>query len=319
MTETLRLTQTLTREEIQACTARSDRSGWWALLSVWAGIAAIFTVLALWPNPLTFVLAVILLGGRQLALAILAHEGTHRTLFATQALNDSVTDWFAARFIWNDIARYREHHMRHHAHTGLSADPDLSLVRPFPTTRKSLVKKFLRDLSGQTGLRRIGAQLLMDIGVFKYTVSAEVERIARGDRRWTDYARAGIRNLGPMLLAQLALVAVLAAFGQAWMYSAWAVAYLTTFSLYIRIRSMAEHACTEPVADALRNTRTTRAGWLARMTVAPFNVNFHREHHLLASVPWQRLPDLHQLLRDKTLVGPAPGYADVLRTVSARG
>ncbi|WP_420467933.1 fatty acid desaturase family protein [Panacagrimonas sp.] len=318
MTETLRLTRTLTREEIQSCTQRSDLIGGWALLSVWIGIAAIFAVLALWPNPLTFVLAVILLGGRQLALAILAHEAAHRTLFATRALNDTVADWFAARFIWNDVARYREHHMRHHAHTGLPADPDLSLVRPFPTTRRSLIKKFWRDLSGQTGLRRMGAQLLMDTGVFKYTVAAEVERIPRGDRRWNDYGCTGLRNLGPMALAQLALVALLAAFGQAWMYSAWALAWLTTFSLYIRIRSMAEHACTEPVADALRNTRSTRAGWLARMTVAPFHVNFHREHHLLASVPWQHLPQLHRLLRQRELVEAPPGYADVLRTVGGR-
>lgn len=135
----------------------------------------------------------------------------------------------------------------------------------------------LRDLSGQTGLRRMAALFLMDIGVFKYTVAAEVERRPRAGRTFLDYAFEGARNMSGFVISQLLLAAVLAAFGQAWMYSAWALAYLTTFSLYIRIRSMAEHACTETSADPLRNTRTTRAGWLARMTMAPLHVNFHRE------------------------------------------
>lgn len=133
--------EVFTPEEIRALTERSDAAGWWTLLSTWAGIAAIFTMLAMWPNPLSFLLAVILLGGRQLALAILAHEAAHRTLFRTRALNDRLGDWFGARLIWNDVARYREHHRRHHAHTGSDADPDMSLVRPFPTTRRALLKK----------------------------------------------------------------------------------------------------------------------------------------------------------------------------------
>ena len=54
------------------------------------------------------------------------------------------------------------------------------------------------------------------------------------------------------------------------------------------------------------------------MTVAPFRVNFHLEHHLLVAVPYFRLPKLHRLLKERELLQEAPGYADVLRTVSAR-
>ncbi|MFA5938240.1 MAG: fatty acid desaturase, partial [Sinimarinibacterium sp.] len=161
-----RLKDLFTREEIAQLTTRSDARGLWALLWVWAAIAACFAALARWPHPLSFVIVVFVLGGRQLALAILSHEASHRTLFRSGRLNDTLGDWFAARLIWNDVPRYRAHHMRHHAHTGSPRDPDLSLVTPFPTTRRSLIKKCLRDLSGQTGVRRIAAQFLMDIGVF---------------------------------------------------------------------------------------------------------------------------------------------------------
>lgn len=160
-----KLSELFTREEITQLTRRSDVQGGLAVLGVWASIALCFAALAVFPNPFTFVLAVIVLGGRQLALAILSHEAAHRTLFRTPWLNDFVGDWLCARLIWNDVPRYRTHHLKHHTHTGTAADPDLSLTRNLPTTRRSLKKKFIRDLTGQTAVRRVGAQFLMDIGV----------------------------------------------------------------------------------------------------------------------------------------------------------
>lgn len=85
----------------------------------------------------------------------------------------------------------------------------------------------------------------------------------------------------------------------------------------MRIRSLAEHACTESSTGPFHNTRTTRAGLLARITVAPMQVDHHLEHHLLAAVPYYRLPRLHRLLRERGAVSEAPDYVDVLRTVSA--
>lgn len=311
-----KLSDCFSREEIQRLSQRSDAAGWWAVGSTWAIIAATFAVLALWPNPVTFVLALVILGGRQLALAILMHEAAHGTLFRTRWLNDRLTDWLCARVIWVDVARYRKHHIRHHAHTGTDEDPDWSLSRPFPTRRASLLRKFARDLSGISGLRRLLGQLLMDLGVLEYTVAAEVTRRPRGDRRWHHYLAEGARNMGPMLLANAALAGILAACGEFWLFGVWWLANLTTYSLFMRIRSLAEHACTERGRDMLRNTRTTHAGWLARATVAPLRVNYHIEHHLMAALPWFRLAEAHRLLRQRGLVPTPPGYLEVLRRVS---
>lgn len=307
-----------TREEIARLTERSDWQGWQAVLFSWAVIAATFAALAAWPNPLTFVAAVIVLGGRQLALAVLSHEAAHRTLFKTSWLNDIIGDALAARLIWNDVPRYREHHLKHHGHTGTERDPDMSLVAPFPCSRGSLARKLLRDLVGISGVRRVIGLVLMDIGVLHYTVAADVKPRPRDGRGWTDFAREGVRNMTPMLLANGVLFGVLFACGIGWTYLAWLAAYLTTFSLFIRIRSIAEHACMERHPDMLRNTRTTRAGWLARLTVAPMGVNYHQEHHVMASVPCYRLAQMHRALREKGIVGEPPGYLDVLREASAR-
>jgi len=297
-------------------TRRSDAAGAWAVGSTWAVVAATFAGLAAFPHAVTYAVAVVVLGGRQLALAILMHEASHRTLFARNFLNDVVADWVCARPIWNDVARYKRHHQRHHTRTGTAEDPDLSLVTPFPTTRRSLVRKLARDLLGATGIKRIVGQVLIDLEILEYTVSPTVTRRPRNGRRTLDYLRAGVRNGAGFVLTNAAIAGTLALSGHLWVYSAWVVANLTTFNLFIRIRSLAEHACTELTPDPLRNTRTTRAGFLARLTVAPIHVNYHLEHHLMVAVPYFRLPALHQLLRDRGAVPEPPGYVDVLALVS---
>ena len=312
-----RIKELFSREEIQALTRRSDLAGWWAVLSTWAVIATTFVMMARWPGIWTVALGLVLLGGRQLALAILMHEAAHGTLFRTRFLNEKVTDWLCARIVWNDLPRYRRHHLQHHAHTNQEGDPDLSLSAPFPVTRLSLARKLLRDIVGLTGLKRIVGQFLIDIGYYGFTVANDARRRSReGLGRW-DYVRDGFRNMRGMVISNAVLAMLLLAAGQAWLYLVWVAAYLTTFSLFVRIRSLAEHALTENSADSLRNTRTTRANWLARMTVAPVRVNFHIEHHLMASVPYFRLPRMHRLLKSRGVVTDPPGYLQVLQQVSS--
>jgi len=313
----LRPSDVLSREEITHFTSRSDLAGWWALGSTWAVIALCFAALIWVPHPLTYLLVVIVLGGRQLALAILLHEGAHGTLFKTRWLNQYAADWLAGRWIWVDLARYREHHLRHHAHTNQAGDPDLSLVQDFPASRVALIRKFTRDLTGLSGLRRVFGHILMDLGLLKWTVAADVVKLPRQGRRWHDHALEGLRRVVGMVLLHMGLATILALSGHLWVYSAWWVAYLTTFGVFMRLRSMAEHACTEHSGNMLRNTRTTRAGFLAHMTVAPIRVNFHIEHHFMASVPYFRLPALHQVLRERGAVMAPPSYLDVLKTVSS--
>jgi len=69
----------------------------------------------------------------------------------------------------------------------------------------------------------------------------------------------------------------------------------------------------------MRNTRTTRAGIVASVTVAPLHVNYHLEHHLLPTVPWYRLPALGRLLAMRDAI-PATSressYLGVLRAVT---
>ena len=74
-------------------------------------------------------------------------------------------------------------------------------------------------------------------------------------------------------------------------------------------------------ADPLRNTRTTRANFLARLTVAPLNVSHHLEHHLLPTVPYFRLPALGRTLAERGAMpatSTALGYVAVLTAASSK-
>lgn len=319
-----KVTDIFTRDEIKLLTQRSDLMGFAAVGFTWLVIGLCFAAMA-WASsqPLAMALPVFLvslcvLGGRQLSLAILMHDASHGTLFKTKALNNTFADWACARPIWNDLHKYRTHHFAHHTRTGQHGDTDLSLVAALPITRASLARKLLRDLVGLTGLKFLVGRLLMDTGYLKWTVANDLTWLPRDGQTVGSRLKLLARNATPTLIVNGVLFAVLWASGHPWLYLAWIVAYLSPFSIFVRIRSMAEHACTQDSPDMFLNTRTTRAGVLARATVAPLNVNYHIEHHVMASVPYHRLPMMHRMLRERGAVGVPPGYWEVLRLVSSK-
>ena len=304
-------------EERAALMAPSDLRGALAVAGDWAFVGAALALVGAWPNVVTVAVALVVLGGRQLGFSNLMHEAAHRTLFRTRLLNDVVGEWLCAGPVWADLRRYRKHHLAHHAFTGTAKDPDLCLVTPFPTTRASLLRKVARDLTGVAGLKRLVAIFLMDTERLSYTASGGARRLGPADRPAGTWRR-GARRMAPFVVSQSVLFGLCWVAGAPWLYAVWLAALLTTYSLFLRVRAIAEHSCTGEGPAAFPSTRTTEAGWLARLTVAPHGVNYHLEHHALMSVPFFRLPAFHRLLRERgALAGAhvAPGYGAVLRRV----
>src|SRR5262244_2507225 len=156
--------QTLGRDEVRRLLTMHDVWSWWALAVDWGLVFASFALVAAWPNPLTVIVALFVIGARQLGLAVLMHEAAHRTLFANRRLNDWVGNWLCAFPVWSDLRPYRPYHLQHHAKTWTDEDPDLALATPFPITWASMRRKIWRDLSGQTGVKRLQATLRRDLG-----------------------------------------------------------------------------------------------------------------------------------------------------------
>lgn len=295
------------REEIQQLLAMDDRRGWASVVTNWALIFGAMAMVVRWPNPLSVVVALFVIGGRQLGLSILMHEASHRTLLSNRALNDWVGNWLAAYPVWSDLKPYRPYHLKHHGKTWTADDPDLDLASPFPCTRASLRRKVWRDLSGQTGLKRLAA-----------TVRRDLSMSAGKSKRQGESATEALRGV---VLSNVALLALLWAVGHPALYLLWVGAWMTTYSLAMRVRAIAEHSMPRDPADPFQNSRTTLARWWERLLLAPNFVNYHLEHHLLMTVPHYKLPVFHRMLRERGLLADAnvvTGYAGVLRRASSK-
>jgi fatty acid desaturase len=270
----------LSRDEIRELLRPQDLRSWGSIALNWGLVFASFAAVAAWPNPLTIVAALFVIGARQLSCAAIMHDAAHRALFRNRTLNDWAGNWLAAYPVWSDVERYRPYHLQHHAKTGSAEDPDIGLVRPFPITRSSLRRKVWRDLSGRTG--RKFARGAWKRSFARYREDPIARRASRG-----------------VLITNLALLAILTAAGHPALYLLWVGAWLTTYTLVTRIRSIAEHALTPAADDPLRNTRTVLPRWWERLLVAPNRLNYHLEHHLLMTVPHYNLPRLHRLLAER--------------------
>src|SRR6185436_4936700 len=160
---------------------------------------------------------------------------------------------------------------------------DLSLVAPFPTSKASIRRKLTRDVLGATGLKYLFGRVMMDAELVKWTVANDATPLPRNGRTRWDYVAAFLKNSWGMFLTNVIFYVACRAAGHGWLYGIWVLSYVTPFPLFLRIRSLAEHAVTDRGRDMFTNTRTTQAGFFARATVAPIRVNYHIEHHVMPS------------------------------------
>ena len=305
----------LTKAELKKILALDDRRSALTLAVNWGLVFASMALVGWSANPLTILVALFVIGGRQLGCAIVMHEAAHRSFLSNRTWNDRVGNWLGAYPVFAEVLPYRNYHLVHHAHTGTPADPDVALTAPFPITRRSFARKAFRDLSGQTGIQQIAATVKRDLGLGSKRTQRN-QGLRSGEK-----PDVGWHKLAPFAISNLAIAAVPTAFGRPELYLLWLVALLTTYRLALRIRSIAEHAMTGPAEDPLRNTRTTLVRWWERLLLAPVFVNYHLEHHLLMTVPHYRLPQMHAILRDRGLLEGAlvteGGYREVLRRATS--
>ncbi len=291
----MRITEALSREEIDYFNQKSDLAGLSTFLINYLLIAAAFFVVARWTNPLTILPALVLLGNRQLGLSVMEHDCGHKSLFKSPFLNRAVGRWLCAAPVFGDLDSYMAVHKVHHAKAGSDEDPDRENYRHYAVLAASFRRKIVRDLTGQTGVRNL-------------------------TRAWK---AGGLSSFWRPLIVNGIFLGALTALGRPELYLLWIGAYLTTFQLIARLRQAAEHAVVPDLGDPdpRRHTRTTIARWWERLTLAPNRVNYHLEHHLLPGVPPHRLPELHHTLYDRGFTRDADiahGYGSVIRRLVRR-
>ncbi len=305
---TLAAAEFLTPDELATIRRRSDLRGIWCAAHAWIVVVAAWALFIWWPNPLTLAIGIVVVGARQLGLAILMHDAAHGVLTNNRVLNEALGQWFLAWPVISDLYNYRTYHLKHHRYTQQANDPDLVLSAPFPITRESFRRKVIRDLSGQT--------------VFKQRVAQFRNAFSVKGGTLFDGVKKGLNRLGGPIAVNLGLLVALTALGYWYVFFLlWVLPFFVWFPLITRIRNIAEHAVVPDNDDPFRNARTTKANLAWRALVAPYWVNYHVEHHLLMWVPCYNLPKLHQLLLAKGF-GPRmeiqPNYLAVLRLAAGK-
>jgi fatty acid desaturase len=289
----------LPRELVQELTRRSTwRASFAALHDLLILAAAIAAGLYFWPNPLIVLPAVLVIGTRQHALFVIAHDAAHYLLYENRLLND-VVGRTCAMLQGLSMCTYRVIHRMHHNNLYGELDPDTALHGGYPRGRAYLIKKLLKDLSGFTAWKTY-AYFLGGAPALNTATKVALRPLDDTSAKLKSEARTD-RNM--VIAFHVALLGLFAWSGYLPQYLVlWVLPLITVVQAILRLRAIAEHGATTDFSSPLTAARTNKgAAWLEWL-IFPHQVNYHIEHHLYASVPHYNLPRLHRELASRGIL-----------------
>ncbi|MGB3179454.1 MAG: fatty acid desaturase family protein [Albidovulum sp.] len=295
----------LTREELKSLMQRSNWPATWRLVIWLAVLSATGGLIALSWNSWLIWPAMFLHGIVVVHHFSLQHECVHYTVFRTRWLNDLVGNICGAILVLPH-KHFRYEHCDHHTYTQLTGD-DPELV-PMP---KSL-GTYLYYISAIPYWRTKLTEL------FRHVAG----RLTEGEKRFIPNVEHGAVFLEARLMLALYIVVFAAMAATGW----WAPLWFWFMPLLLgepvmRFVRMTEHVGRPTVPQMHENTRTNLVSLPWRFLC--WNMNYHAEHHYVASVPFHALPRLHEKLKDHIFVeenGYLGAHRDILRQLlSGRG
>jgi fatty acid desaturase/membrane-associated phospholipid phosphatase len=260
-----------------------------AFLVEWTLIVVAMAVVIRWWSGPVIVLAALFIATRQHAILVLYHDGVHCLVARSRRVNDFIVNSVVGVPLLLPIHLYRALHLSHHRHLGADCDPErVLLYRGQPWTFRPLAAGALaRQLAGDA---LAWNSIVMAFRYLRETSGGHALRLPRT----RSYPELTIQYLvfacgvaGSYVLWPVATVHVVLL---------WFVPYVTVTQLLQKIRSFAEHA----TADADASLSCSWApGLVGRLTIWPYNINYHREHHSRPKVPWDRLPEAFPAARQR--------------------
>lgn len=268
--------RSLSTEQRRALTQKSDGAGF-RYLAVHGGLIVLLGCLIVLRVPLWPVLLVpqgILI----VFLFTLLHETLHRTPFATPVLNDRVG--LVCGFLLGLAPEwFRCFHFAHHRHTqDPEKDPERASKKP------ATVWQYLVHVSGfPVWFSHLNSLLNNARGKCEdeYVPGAKRQRV-RSEARC-------------MLGIYLMVFLISVIFQWNYLLYVWLIPALLG-QPFLRLYLLAEHGRCAFVSDVYDNARTTISNRFVRRLA--WNMPFHAEHHAFPSVPFFRLNELHELMKD---------------------
>ena len=206
------------------------------------------------------------------------HETIHGTAFKTPWLN-SATAHFSGFIIFLPAGWFKQFHFAHHRHTNLpELDPELSEPKP-----RTFIQ-YCKYLSG------------IPVWVF-HVKTLFINALAKNDDSFVaKNHRNQITKESRMYLLGYILLTVVSFIGDStillWLW----IIPIILGQPFLRAYLLAEHTLCPEVNNMLLNTRTTMTIFFIRFIA--WNMPYHVEHHTLPSIPFYKLPQFHQHLKD---------------------
>ncbi|MBY6163682.1 fatty acid desaturase [Mameliella alba] len=287
----------LDRKTLKALMKRSDRPAL-ANYALWIGLILALGALtvATWGSGWGLVWLVIYSAVHQSATAR-QHELSHGTPFKTRWLNDLFFH-FSSFITLSEGHYYRWRHARHHTHTIIvGKDPEIQSPRP-PELISLLINIFnlktvvitMRDF-----LRRAAG----DLGAGAHFIPESEQRTVITAARV--YLGLILLIIGASLLTG-SLLPLLLTIGPR----------VIGAPLYALLHFTQHAGLNEDVYDHRLNSRTIYMNPVLRFLYG--NMNYHVEHHMFPMVPYYRLPELHELIKDHC-PPPKRGLLDAYRDI----
>jgi fatty acid desaturase len=239
-----------------------------AVLGSWGVIVCVILAALQWNHIVGYLLAVFVMGTRQHALAVRAHDATHYHVSRNKRFNDLLANLFAAWPIGYSFSGYRRWHFEHHRTVGTDSNPELMMYRIFP-------KKWSED----------ARQLKLFVGDLVGLGSFEALVLWHDLMQWRPLRPVWRRveeTFGLVLWPVTAASLIGITFG--WRVTIvtallWYGALFTAFFAVYRLRCYTEHIGTESTH------RLTRPPLWQRLVYLPADTWLHWEHHNWPSIP----------------------------------
>jgi fatty acid desaturase len=252
----------------------------------WVSIAVAISLCTYFWHPALYLLTVMFIGGRQHALTVLGHDASHYRFLAKRWQNDLFGNLLLMWPVFVSVEGFRKFHGTHHQYTNLPGDGNRQIWSThnaqdqlvpgwvFPKTWLALTLVLLRRAFVFTGLF--------------WLIRGLISTFVIPSPRW-------------MTLTKIVLYGAIAwAFTHFGLWSGfllyWLVPYCTWHIAIQYARLICEHSAVISDEEEYRVTRTTIPTWLESVFILPRNIGYHIEHHWYPSVPFYRLPELHQHL-----------------------
>lgn len=280
-------------------------------------------------HPLVVVAVIVFIAGRQHSLYILNHEASHNLLFKAPSTNKWVATVFSNLVMFHhpeawSFVQWKRIHMRHHLYLFTNRDPNYVGRREKGDTTTVHGSSRLIWLCIRAGIM---SSFQFFIGRQDYAESRVTAEVNKGYYSHLSCLFRLFKNDREMQMesiVRLTFIVVVGAtlnFFQWWIpfIVFWIVPMYTVYPMLLTFMDLTEHRWTDSSGDIENNSRSVRAGALAKLIMSVLPRGFHREHHFCPRVAVTKLPELSAILCEEGIVSDPLSLKELFKELRNMG